>query len=287
MSLNTKTVLVSLNIAQCTFQKYDKSVSDEVNENHGAAKDATRVNKHLLHRDALKAIQATISEARTYHYNNTLDWNEATGTRILPVKKIPAYTAYMRSQRQTFNEEVSKFVRHYPQYVDYARSRLGDMFHVEDFLEAHEIENRFRFEHRITPVPSEGDFRVDIPQDQLETIQHDLKARVRFAELHAQKDLWSRTTDVLGTLYDTLRNPGKRVYNSTVHDNIVILLEQIASMNFNDDAELNMIAALIERDLTHLSSTLIRKDDAIRADALRKTDAIIRCLPTEDAEVST
>lgn len=287
MSLNTKTVLVSLNIAQWTAQKYDKAISDEVNENHGAAKDATRVNKHLLHKDALKSIQGVISNARTYHYANTLDWNEASGTRILPVKKIPAYTAYMRNQRQEFDESVEAFIRHYPTYIEYARKRLGDMFCMEDFLEAEDIKNRFRFEHRITPVPSEGDFRVDIPQDQLETIQHDLKARVRFAELHAQNDLWSRTTDVLGTLYDTLRNPGKRVYNSTVHDNIVILLEQIASMNFNDDAELNMIAALIERDLTHLSSTLIRKDDAIRSDALRKTDAIIRCLPTSDAEVST
>jgi len=279
MSLNTKTVLVSLNISQCTFQKFDRAVSIQTNDTHGAADDAGRFNKHLLHKDALKKIQGVINEARSYHYANTLSWNEASGTRILPIKKIPDYTAKMRAVRQDFNEALETFLVGYPTYVEYARKRLGDMFDISDFPDAHDVKRRFQFEHRITPVPSEGDFRVDIPNDQLETIQNDLQARLAAATTHATNDLWNRTSAALSSLYETLGNPNSRIYRSTVHDNLCTLVEQIKEMNFDDDVKLMSIAKQIEANLMNLSPEGIRKDEAIRRIAMQKTDAIIRQLP--------
>lgn len=279
MSLNTKTVLVSLNISQCTFQKFDKKVSTNTNTSHGAANDAGRFNKHLLHKDALKKIQGVINEARSYHYANTLDWNEASGTRILPIKKIPAYTARMRKVRQDFDEALQTFLVGYPTYIEYARTRLGNMFDITDFPPADVVRSRFRFEHRITPVPDHGDFRIDIPEQQLHEIQADLQQRLRAATKHATSDLWNRTSTALDSLHTTLSTPGSRIYRSTVHDNLVSLVDQINEMNFDDDVELMAIAKQIEANLFKLSPEAIKKDDAIRRIALAKTDAIIRQLP--------
>lgn len=279
MSLNTKTVLVSLNISQCTFQKFDKAVSRKTNNEHGATEDAGRFNKHLLHKDALKRIQGIINEARSYHYANTLDWNESSGTRILPIKKIPAYTARMRKTRQEFDEALDAFLVGYPTYVEYARKRLGDMFDITDFPDAYDVRRRFRFEHRITPVPSQGDFRVEIPHDQLKEIQDSLESRLQIATRHACRDLWNRTSTTLDSLHETLRNPNRRVYRSTVHDNLVALVDQIKEMNFDDDVRLMAVAKQIETNLFNLSAEGIKKDDAIRRIALQKTDAIIRQLP--------
>ena len=279
MSLNTKTVLVSLNISQCTFQKFDSRVSGQTNEQHGAAQDAGRYNKHLLHKDALKRIQGIVNEARNYHYANTLDWNEASGTRILPIKKIPTYTARMRKVRQDFNEAIDTFLVGYPTYIEYARKRLGDMFDITDFPPADSVRSRFRFEHRITPVPSQGDFRVDIPQQQLSELQSDLERRLQTATAHATSDLWHRASACLDSLHQTLSNPNSRVYNSTIHDNLVVLVDQIKEMNFNDDLKLMVLAKQIESSLFNLDAQGIKKDEAIRRIALNKTDAIIRQHP--------
>jgi len=283
MSLNTKTVLVTLNVSQCTFQKFDSKVSAKANEQHGAAKDAGRFNKHLLHKDALKKIQGVINEARSYHYANTLDWNETSGTRILPIRKIPEYTARMRKVRQDFDEALQSFLVGYPTYIEYARSRLGDMFDIADFPPADVVRSRFRFEHRITPVPDQGDFRIDIPEQQLKDLQDDLEKRLSTATKHATNDLWNRTSACLDSLYTTLANPSRRVYRSTVHENLVTLVNQIKEMNFEDDVKLMAIAKQIENNLFNLSPEAIKTDDVIRKIAIQKTDAIIRQLPTNHA----
>lgn len=281
MSLNTKTVLVQLNISHCTFQKLDKRVSGQTNESHGAAKDAGRYNKHLLHKDALRKIQGIVNDARTYHYANTLDWNEATGTRILPIKKIPTYTAHMRKLRQDFDDAIDTFLVGYPTYIEYARGRLGDMFDITDFPPADTVKARFRFEHRISPVPHQGDFRVDIPQQQLSDVQFDLERRLQTATVHATRDLWNRASTALDSLYSTLSNPGSRVYRSTIHDNLVTVVEQIKDMNFSEDMRLKGIAMKIEASLFQLDAEAIKKDPAIREIALGKVNAIIRELPQE------
>jgi hypothetical protein len=185
----------------------------------------------------------------------------------------------MRKVRQEFDEALESFLVGYPTYIEYARKRLGDMFDIADFPPADVVRSRFHFEHRISPVPHEGDFRVDIPQQQLHEIQADLHERLHTATKHATSDLWNRTSTTLSTLYETLRDPGRRVYRSTTHDNLVTLVEQIKEMNFDDNVELMAIAKQIEANLFNLSPEAIKSDEAIRRIALNKTDAIIRQLP--------
>jgi len=276
MSLNTRTVLVTLNVSQWTARKFDRSVTAQANNAHGAQDDAGRYNKQLLHKDALRAIQRTVNDARTYHYNNTLDWNESTGTRILPLKKIPAYTAHMRKTRQAFDRAVENFTAGYPRYVESARERLGDMFDITDFPELHDVQRRFKFEHRISPVPNSDDFRIEYPKDELEHIKINLTKRLAVATRHATSDLYNRAESVLDTLYTTLCDPSRRIYSTTIHDNLVILTEQIRDMNFEDDEKLNRIAKRIEDQLFTLDATAIKADDTIRAIAAEKVDHIIR-----------
>jgi len=276
MSLNTRTVLVTLNISQWTGRKFDRNVTAQTNTAHGAKEDAGRFNKHLLHKDALRAIQRTINDARTYHYNNTLDWNEAAGTRILPLKKIPTYTTYMRKARQNFDRAVESFITGYPRYVEHARERLGDMFDVTDFPETHDVQNRFQFEHRITPVPTGDDFRIEYPADELEQLRTSLNERLSIATKHATRDLYHRADHTLSALYTTLCDPNRRIYRTTIHDNLVILVEQIRDMNFEDDEKLAKISKRIENSLFALDATAIKADETIRYGAAKKVDSIIR-----------
>jgi len=276
MSLNTRTVLVTLNIKQATFRKFDRDVTAQTNTAHGAQTDAGRYNKQLLHKDALRAIQRTVNDARTYHYNNTLDWNESAGTRILPLKKIPTYTTYMRKTRQRFDRAVEAFTAGYPRYVAAARERLGDMFDITDFPEVEDVKLKFTFDHRITPVPCSGDFRIDYPADELEQIKSSLEVRLSHATKHATADLFKRTATTLDNLYATLCDPSRRIYRTTLHDNLIILTEQIRDMNFADDEKLIRIAKRIEDELFTLDIDAIKADPAIRSIATLKVSHIIK-----------
>lgn len=274
--LATKTVLVSLNITQWTGQKFDKNATSKANEVQHAKQDAGRFNKHLIHKDALRDIRTITNEARTFHYANTLAWNENTGTRILPVRMITKYTDFMRKKRQEFDIAKEKFIRHYPVYVDYARNRLGDMFNITDFPQQSELQHRFGFSTSISPVPSSGDFRIDIPRDALEQIQADMDTKLVAAEKAAVDDLRKRTRSVLDALFDTLSNPNKRVYESTVRGNVQQLVDQLHALNFSDDEGLEELRSLIDQQIGNLDPVAIREDDLVRQEALNKTDAIMR-----------
>lgn len=276
MSLQTKCVLVSLNITQWTAQKFDKKATKRTTELSQADGDAGRFNKHLIHKDALRKLRDITTATRAFHYNNTLPWHEAQGTRILPVRAIPKYTEYMRKAKLDFEDAKRQFITHYPAYVEHARTRLGDLFDVTDFPNSDEIESRFAFRTAISPVPHHGDFRVEIPAADLDAIQKDLQDRMGRATEEAKRDLWRRTSSVLDSLYTTLADPNKRIFESTVHGNIVGLLDQMRNLNFDNDPNLEETAKLIAEKLGKLSPAAIKEDETFRQEALDKTDEIMR-----------
>jgi hypothetical protein len=78
-NLDTCSMLVEFNASVWTARKLDKSTTDEVVQNkNAAAKDAARVNKHLLAgRTELDVITQAVGRARQFVYDNTLPWSDA------------------------------------------------------------------------------------------------------------------------------------------------------------------------------------------------------------------
>jgi len=81
-NLNEKAMLVKLSVSQWTARKYDKKVSQEINDQY-SAHDAGRYNKVLIAQEEIKKISKVASQARSFHYFNTLPWDD-NGSRILP-----------------------------------------------------------------------------------------------------------------------------------------------------------------------------------------------------------
>lgn len=65
-NLAEKALLVTLNISQWSARKYDRKVTEEVNDTH-QAKDAGRFNKLLIDKTHLDEIQKIVNEARHFH----------------------------------------------------------------------------------------------------------------------------------------------------------------------------------------------------------------------------
>ena len=108
-------MLVHLKLEAWSARKYDRKVTQETNDAHGATADAGRYNKHLMPADAAtyKALTQHIGALRLTNYAQTLPWSDE-GWRLLPVKNYQNYTDTIRAGQHTFNRLLSEFVADYP-----------------------------------------------------------------------------------------------------------------------------------------------------------------------------
>ena len=92
--------------------------------------NAGRYNKRLLPKQAFAALAATMSNARTSHYANTLPWDDQGG-RLLTVANYDRYTAALDTLIERVVRERARFIEDYDDYVDQARLDLGRLFRLE------------------------------------------------------------------------------------------------------------------------------------------------------------
>jgi hypothetical protein len=88
-NIDTCSMLTEFNASVWTARKLDKSATEAVvSSNNAQAKDAARVNKHLLAgRSELETITKLVGRARTYVYDNTLPWSDS-GLRLLVTQQL-------------------------------------------------------------------------------------------------------------------------------------------------------------------------------------------------------
>ena len=111
-NIDTCAMLVEFNASVWTARKLDKKTTDEVvTSKNAAAKDAARVNKHLLAgRNELDVINTYVGSVRTYVYENTMPWSDS-GIRLLPTANFLTFSQRMADSEQTFFSYVEDFIR--------------------------------------------------------------------------------------------------------------------------------------------------------------------------------
>lgn len=275
--LHEKAMLAKLSISQWTARRYDKKISDEVAAQHAAQAsnkdDIGRYNKVLIAQDAIKKINEVASEARTYHYEQTLPWHD-DGARILPSKNYAAYMKRMRELRAEFESRVGAFVANYPALIEEARQRLNGMFNQADYPSAGEIAWRYSYNVSFDPIPVGGDFRVGVAAEDMETIRQEIDGRLQAAQAAAMKDLWGRLHTVVSKMAERLGDADNKFKNSLV-GNIVELVGLLPALNVADDPELEAMRRRVEQTLCQYNPTDLRESRRERAAATRDAKAIL------------
>ena len=152
MDLNRDAMLVGLHIAAWSGRLYDRQASDHVAVAHEASTGAGRYNKRLLPKAAFAALTATVSDARTKHYANSLPWDDK-GARLLTVANYEHYTELMDALRERVVRQRARFIEDYDDYIDQSRLDLGKLFRIEDYPSKEALQGKFAIRYRITPVP--------------------------------------------------------------------------------------------------------------------------------------
>lgn len=265
-------ILIELSISTWTARKLDRKVSKEVTTGKAADSNAARVNKHLfVGVQLLEEIAALASTIRTEFYRQTLPWSDA-GARLLPMSQFFVYKQWANDMEQIFATKVAAFVQAYPTLVGAQAFRLGAMFDRAEYPAPDQIASKFRLACTYSPLPTTGDFRVDVTND----VEKEL--RDQYEQVYASRldsavgDLWDRLHAVLTRISDRLTTgPGeKKIFRDSMVDNAIELCDMLTRLNVTNDATLEQARQRLEQVLS-----------GVTADDLRQSEATVVTVRTE------
>jgi len=252
--LRDDAMIVRLSISTWTARKFDKGVTARVNSEYAVADTAGRYNKALIAKEAIQEITKAVSAARTFHYANTLPWDDGGG-RILPAANFLPYSKKMRELKDAHEIAVRSFIANYDAYREDSAVRLGKMFNPDDYPGKSEIERKFGFGTDIDPVPTAEDFRVDISSKDSSRIKKELEVIGKFAEKLGDKTA---------------------VFRDSLVENVIELVNLLPRLNVANDANLEKLCKETEKKLCTLAPDTLRNDEAVREKAAGDANDILK-----------
>ncbi len=281
-NIDTCAMLAEFNASVWTARKLDKGATEEVvTAKRAGAKDAARVNKHLLAgRNELEVIQSMIGRARQYVYDNTLPWSDS-GLRLLPTINFEKFATKMNELEEEFTDLVKIFVAVYPSLITAQAMALGDMFRRDDYPTANEIMTKFSFRVNYMPVPTAGDFRIDVGNAAMDDIKAKLQRLADERVEQAMADVRKRLGDHLKRMSDRLTTDyvageaKPRKFHDSLVEGALELCDMTKALNVTGDADLESTRSQLEQLLCNVTPTELRKNAAVRDDVKKNVDAIL------------
>ncbi|HEX5426538.1 MAG TPA: hypothetical protein VFW94_23525 [Candidatus Acidoferrales bacterium] len=281
--LHTRAILVGARISAWSARKYDRKISQEVAETHGATIEAGRYNKHLMPADAAtyKALNSHLANLRNIHYANTLPWTD-DGWRILPA---PNYEKYQDAMRKGFREAealLDAFIDDYPLLRAEAQRRVNGLFNSTDYPSISEIRSRYSFGLEFLPIPAGSDYRVALSQDEIDMIASRTEERVKQAADAAQSDAVKRLYDVVSHIHERLTattkgddgeiKPG--IFRDSLIDNARELCDVLQRLNLYEDPVLEQLRQRTEK-ISRTEPQTLRENSDVRVDTAKEAQSIL------------
>jgi len=278
MDLNRDAMLVSLRITAWSGRLYDREASDHVAVAHDASASAGRYSKRLLPKAAFAALTATMSEARTKHYENSLPWDDK-GARLLTVANYERYTELMGCLRERVVRQRARFIEDYDDHVDQARLDLGKLFRIEDYPSKAALQDKFAIRYRITPVPDAEHFIAKLACDDTDRVKRDIERHIEERLHDALGDLYRRLGEAVGRVSDRLQEDGDGkplVFRNSMIENVRELLDVAPRLNIFGDDELARLCGQVKERIASVEPDVLRPsktfDPAVRARVKRDAD---------------
>lgn len=282
MTIASASMLVELNISCWTGQRIDKTVTRQVAHDNFATSDAGQFRKNLMAGTSLrKELADYAASCRLRHNQLTMPWSDR-GARLLPTSLFFDYKAEMNGRQSYFNDKVTQFIRDYPTLQAQAKQALGDLYDPNDYPSPEEVRSKFGFRLVFSPVPESGDFRLDLPQQELAEMraQYDAAFDNRLAE--AMREPWDRLHTTISAMTDKLAKveaaPDGTVtrWHDTFIGNAVEMCKMLTHLNITKDPTLEQARRDLERAIAGLDTDDVKEDPGVRSDLKSKLDTILK-----------
>lgn len=256
--LDEKAVLVS--VKRRMYSPY--ALDAEESERYGAG----NVNKHLFKgRDnRVKQAISKYTEVYTYIKSHTVPWS--TGVDMLNINLYQEVTHNLRRLIAEANAAVDDLVDNWDYEVQRDYNRLLPTGHasLEDYPTAEHVRDRFGIEVQFMPVPTTGDFRVEISDEDKASLLSRLQDAGRNAERHVINKMLEPMIAAAEKLAVPIGNDGS-IFRDSLVENLVDVADRMARVNLSDDP-------VIQKQIADLKSIVGQYADNI--DVLRNSQHV-------------
>lgn len=256
--LDEKAVLVS--VKRRMYSPY--ALDAEESERYGAG----NVNKHLFKgRDnRVKQAISKYTEVYTYIKSHTVPWS--TGVDMLNINLYQEVTHNLRRLIAEANATVDDLVDNWDYEVQRDYNRLLPTGHasLDDYPTAEHVRERFGIEVQFMPVPTTGDFRVEISDEDKASLLSRLQDAGRNAERHVINKMLEPMIAAAEKLAVPIGDDGS-IFRDSLVENLVDVADRMARVNLSDDP-------VIQKQIGDLKSIVGQYADNI--DVLRNSQHV-------------
>ena len=280
MSITSSAVLVEMNISVWTANRLDKGATDDVLGRSGATSgDAAQVRKNLMAgTSARKEIADYAAGCRLWHNTRTLPWADK-GARLLPTSLFLAYKAEANVRRDTFKRMVDTFIGNYPALVQVASNYMGTLFNQDDYPTGEEVRNKFDYRLVFSPVPESGDFRLDLPKQDILEMERSYESAFNDRLAEAMRTPWEQLHKMLGSMSTKLTegdDDTKKRWHDTFVTNAQEMCAMLTHLNVAKDPKLEAARRQLEIAMMGVDIDDIKDDEVTRANLKDKLDVILK-----------
>lgn len=276
-NLDEKAVLV-----QVKRRMYSPYKLDEV---ESKAYGAGNVNKHLFQgtNNRVKVAISAYTAVYSFVKDNTVPWT--TGVELLNIDHYMDFTSGLRQLIDKANDAVNDLVANWDYEVRTDLQRLQDIAYAKgktnladpnDYPEADEVAARFGIEVRYMPVPTTGDFRVGISDEDKASLQQQLDDATANATRHVLTEMIEPMQRAVKKLTVKIGDDGS-IFRDSLIDNLVDVSSRMARVNISDDP----IVTEKIKDLQSLIGTyannkdMLRNNQSVREKAATQIDGLM------------
>ena len=279
MSISSSSVLVELNISVWTANKLDRDATNKLTADSGAAVDAAQVRKNLMAGTTLrKDIADFAAGCRLWHNARTLPWSDR-GPRLLPTSLFLPYKQEANQRRDTFMRMTDKFRKEYPKLLETRAMAMGDLHNAADYPHVDEVMDKFGFRLVFSPVPESGDFRLDIPTQDLEEIRQEYDTNFVTRIEEAMRTPWEKLHEMLAGMSAKLTESDDdttKRWHDTFVTNAQDMCGMLTHLNITGDPKLEAARRQLEQAIINIDIDDIKEEVGVRVDLKQKVDDILK-----------
>lgn len=274
----TSAMLVELSISCWTARKLDKGVSEEIDAVKNTKARAGNYHKRLL-ADAseLDAVLKYAAATRLQHNKYTMPWSDS-GPRLVPMGIFMEYKKYLTEREEGFNALVNGFRLVYPTLISAAAFKLNELFNRDDYPSGEEVASKFKFSYVFSPVPTTGDFRVDINEEAKRELQLQYETHFNDKTNKVMREAWDRLHGCLSHMSERLasnEDGTRKIFHSTILTNAQEQVALLSHFNIMKDPELEAARKLLAETLLSTDLDTLKESDEAREATKNKVDAIL------------
>lgn len=278
ISIASSAMLVEMSISTWTARKLDKRVSTQVDIDNGTKTKVVNANKNLMAgTGVLDTIVKYAANARAWHISQTLPWTD-NGSRLLPMSNFMNYKQQLGELEANYEALVDKFIVAYPSLVSAAAFQLGNLFDRNEYPHEDMLRRKFKFTYSFFPVPTAGDFRIDINEEAKAEIIANCNSAYQDRLNNAMREAWSRLHDCLSRMSERLTDNAdgsRKIFRDSLVDNGVELVSMLKHLNITQDPSLEQARRELESAIGHHSLDSLRDNSNAREVVKLKVDTIL------------